>query len=722
MDDSNLKYLAELYGIEPCYSDPTGRVHQADSETLRRLLAAMGISARSWEECEERIFECLFRRASRGIPPTLTYFTDHECLAASMTIAAGDPWTRLEWEIVEEDGVTTHSGFFNRPHLPVQERFQIYQTFWERYELFFPVRLPLGYHTLRIAGWEGAPADGRISRIIIAPQHCYLDPSLDEGWRGWGIRTLLYSLRSKESWGIGDFGVLQMMIDAAAELGAGTLAIGALHALDPRDVRGQNPYFPTSRCAINPLFIDVTAVPEAEQSAEFAAFKATESFQRKRNALSDSDFIDYRSVLHMKLSALQLLFQNFRTLSGGDPRAQAFQTFIGSRPDIHSFAIFETLREYFEQLQVIGWGWRHWPEEYRSPESLAVRSFAEKHAERVQFHEYVQFVADQQLQAACERGGRAGLRLGLCADLAPNTRISSAESWSNQEVLAQGALLGRPPGTGNPDGLNLRLCCWIPEQLQLSFFAPFIQVVRQNMRFAGALRLGMLEQLKRQYWIPEGMRPSQGAFVRNPFRDMFAILALESHRNKCVVIGHDCDPQGMPPELVESGVLFQRVHLIDRRGVDFLQSWEYPRAAVAIASTHDSPTLTGFWTGADIAAKQDAGLTNPYESQEEYARRDQEREVLVESLQKEGVLPNRKKNLQARDVNLGVHRLLARSPALLHLVSLEDLIEQEAQAYIAGTFEERPNWCIRSTMLTEEISSAPLAKTIAAAVRNEGRR
>ncbi len=710
--DSNLRYLAELYSIEPDLECANSK-REVSKETVVSLLAAMGVQVRSWEECETRIRECLTKRARRGLSPTLTYHEGHQNLITDLTIPASDPWQRLDWEITEEGG-KKHAGVFNRQHLPLDHQFYIWEECWHRFKLFFPVRLPLGYHQLKITGWQQA-AEPRTSRIIVAPRACYLPKDLQEGWRHWGVRAQLYSLKSARNWGIGDFGDLEELQTISESLGASILCLGPLHALDPREVRGQNPYFPTSRSALNMLFVDIAAAGAGSEA--LAAFTARASFKRKIDSLRAASTTDYRSLLNLKIAALEALYEEFKGKKS--PEAERFEAFRKQRRDIFLFALFETLREYFEQLRVIGWGWRHWPKEYHSPDNPVVQAFAEKHHDRITFYQFVQWLAHEQLDRV-KRENRLGF--GLCFDIAAGARASSVESWANQNVLADKALLGIPPAPEIPEGRNTRLCCWNPHALQESFFEPLIQLLSASMAGAGAIRLDLRGLSSRVYWVPEGMTADKGAMIRYPLRDIQAVIALESHRNKCMIINASCteDPTG---EIDGQCILQEEVHLPRGREEELRQSWDYPIAAAVTASAYDSPPVRGFWQGADIAVKQELQLINQLEAEEEQSRRLRAKEALVRSLQKEGVIHLRKKNaVQAREVNLGIHRLLARSPALLHLAALEDMLEQEFQVFMPGSFEERLNWSLRLPVALEEIEGQASVRSIAAAIKAEGRR
>lgn len=729
--DHNFLYLAGLYGIETSYLDIWGNTHHADHYTIKSLLEAMDVKAGSWEECENSIREYQIKKVDRGIAPTLTYFEGLDHITALMAIPADDPWTQLSWQIVEETG-KKHSGVFNREHLPVIEHFSVWDSPWQRFELYFPVELPLGYHDLTIEGWDKAPPKGQKSKIIIVPRVCYLTEGLKSGERYWGINAQLYSLKSTYSWGIGDFSDLKKLVDVTDKLEGSIVGTNPLHALDPRDVKGESPYFPSSRAALNSLNIDVGSIEEFSTSKEAEQLVKSESFQKKLKSLQKSDLIDYHGVLELKYSVLELLYKEFceKHLNTPTERGRSYLQFVEERDDIRTFAVFEALHEHFEKQGLInGWGWRHWPDEYQCPSSAAVAEFAEKNADRIGFYQYLQWIADEQLKEVSEHADKLDLSIGLYMDLALNSRLGSAESWANQDVLAHDTTIGAPPDFYNPNGQKWNICAWNPHRLQETHFEGFIKVLREAMRYAGALRIDHVMSFMRLYWIPQESPPHQGAYVRYPLHDMVGIVALESQRNKCVIIGED---MGTVPKLItemmdERVLLSYKAHLFckAKKRPGYMHSSEFPRNALVVATVHDSPTLKGFWHAKDVHTKRAVGMINHEAAEAEFSTRAKEREEMVHGLWREGIHcpPEHIHGEFSYEINMGVHRLLARTPCMFQLVQLEDLLEQEEQVNLPGTYEECPNWRRKMEVrVEEELADRPVVKYIASAIREEGRK
>jgi (1->4)-alpha-D-glucan 1-alpha-D-glucosylmutase len=307
-------------------------------------------------------------------------------------------------------------------------------------------------------------------KVELEGGRCY-QPEILETRRLWGFMTQLYGLRSERNWGIGDFTDLRNLIEISASLGAAVVGVSPLHATQG------SPYSPSSRHALNVLYIDVEAVPGFE--------KAPKGVKQLR----DAELVDYEGVRRVKLAALEKLFP-------GKAAGQATD-----------FAVFEALREEY------GGGWQSWPEKFQSPQSREVRAFAKKKARRVAFHAWLQHIARQQLDAAQRRAHELGMPIGLYVDLALGADRGGAEVWSDQDAYAVGASCGAPPDEFNPLGQDWGLPPYSPRALRAKGYRPFIELLRANMPVGGALRMDHVMALSRLWWIPQGAKPERGGYV-----------------------------------------------------------------------------------------------------------------------------------------------------------------------------------------------------------------
>jgi 4-alpha-glucanotransferase len=539
---------------------------------------------------------------------------------------------------------------------------------------------------------------------------------LQPGARSWGLTVQLYGLRSARDWGIGDFTDLGRLAGEAGWLGAATVGINPLHALFAAEPRHFSPYSPSSRGWLDFLYIDVTAVPGFAEDGAAQALAPAAAVATARAA----DLVDYAAVAALKRPLLEALFRHFRTReaqSALDPEFREFRRAGGEA--LTSFAVFEALHEHFTG-QGMPFSWRDWPAAMRDPHSAEVGEFAAAHAERVEFFQYLQWQADRQLGAAAAAGRRAGLALGLYRDLAVGVEPQGADAWTDQQLVAPGAAIGAPPDPLSRGGQNWGLAPFSPLVLRRQGFAPLIAALRANMRHAGILRIDHVMGLQRLYWIPDGSPATDGAYVNYPFHDLLRLVALESRRQDCAVVGEDLGtvPEGFRETMRAANALSYRVLVFERGdGARFAPPRDYPPLAAASAATHDLATLKGFWLGRDITWRERLGIyPDQAAAATEAQERRRDRHLLLEALAAEGLLPSERfAEFLATDdtptytAELGeaIHIFLARSRARLMLVQLEDVTGEADQANLPGTIDGHPNWRRRLSVRLEDILAGP---------------
>ena len=480
----------------------------------------------------------------------------------------------------------------------------------------------------------------RPSKLEVEPGACY-QPDVLQQKRLWGFMVQLYGLRSERNWGIGDFTDLRNLADIAAELGAGVIGVNPLHATQG------SPYSPSSRHALNVLYIDVEALP---------GFESSDKLRKRLRALRESELVDYEGVRQAKLEALEAIFKKTK------PKVQV----TGSYP------VFEALREKF------GGGWQSWPKQYQNPGSPAVKAFAKKNASRVAFHAWLQQLARGQLEAVQRHTQELGMPLGLYVDLALGADRGGAEVWADQDAFAVDASCGAPPDEFNPRGQDWGLPPYSPRALRAKAYRPFIDLLRANMPVGGALRMDHVMALSRLWWIPQGAKPERGGYVNYPFRELLAVLAAESRRARCLVVGEDLGtvPAELRSALNEAGVLSYRPLLFEKNAQgEFCAPEAYPREALVCVSTHDLPTWRGYWDATDLKLRQELGLTVDF--QKEMESREGEKKKLEKIVDRSAQ---------------SAHAFIARTPAKLAMLQPEDVFELLEQANLPGTVDQHPNW------------------------------
>ena len=556
------------------------------------------------------------------------------------------------------------------------------------------------------------------------------EPTIEQAWRPsslqdddrrWGISVQLYGLRSARQWGIGDFGDLRALVRAAAPLGAAAIGINPLHALFPARPEHASPYSPSSRRFINPLYLDVDAVEDFRHCSAAQEQVASADFQAKLSAARESQWVDYKTVSALKWPVLITSYRRFREqcLAKADDRGEAFREFQRQQGTaLRRFAIFHALAETQVESD-----WRRWPRPLTAPDSAAVGEFAATHLEAVEFHEYLQWQAALQLEDVNAAARECGMSIGLYADLAVGADGAGAEVWSAQRAFVQGATIGAPPDALNLSGQDWGLPPLDPIALSATGCAPYAELLRANMQRVGALRIDHILGLMRFYWIPHGAQPDEGAYVRYPWTELFNVLAQESRRNDCLVIGEDLGtvPDGLREAMHRRGMLSYRLLYFEERDGAFPPAEDYPADALLAASTHDLPSLPMWWAGEDIELRERLGLWPDAQSREkEIEHREQARRALVEALRAQNL---RVETDVPNDVPVeAVYTYLARTPCKLLMVQFEDVLDQSVQVNVPGTTDQYPNWRARMPCSVDETIADARMRRIAERLNASGRR
>ncbi|HEY9381646.1 MAG TPA: 4-alpha-glucanotransferase, partial [Burkholderiales bacterium] len=530
--------LAVLHGIAPDYYDIWGKRHHVGDEALVALLAAIGITADSHEAIDAALAGAMHERWDAPLPPVQVVRVSQRPWRIRINALDALHDAPLRWALIEENG-RAHGGEFTPSQLPELERADTPNGTCSARELTLDVDTPLGYHHLRISRANDVIGE---MMLIVGPVACYMPEALRDNGRVWGGALQLYGVRSERNWGIGDFGDLLALIEEWGQRGAGIIGLNPLHALFPHNPWHNSPYSPSSRLFKNVLYLDVEAVEDFRECEAAVAFVRGAEFQARLSALRDTEEVDYPGVAAAKFKVLEQLYGNFRErhLRRDTQRAAAFREFQrAGGEDLRRHTLFEALQEHFHRQDASVWGWPVWPAPYRDPAAAVVAQFERTFIERVEFYAYLQWQADVQLAAAGKRARDLHLGVGVYEDLAVSIDRGGADAWAWPHLYAMGASVGAPPDLFNARGQDWGLPPLIPQRLRDAGYAPFIAVLRANMRDAGALRIDHVMGLLRLYWVPAGATPARGAYVRYPFEDLLGILALESERHRCLIVGED---------------------------------------------------------------------------------------------------------------------------------------------------------------------------------------
>ncbi len=539
--------------------------------------------------------------------------------------------------------------------------------------------------------------------------------------RLFGLSVQLYGLRSRRNWGIGDFTDLATLAAIMADQGAAAIGVNPLHALFPAEPGHCSPYSPSSRQFLNPLYIDPEAAPGWEAVRSEVMGRGKGAFAGDLERARAAELIDYPLVASLKRQALLATFGAFE--KSDHPEHATFDAFVErGGENLEHFAIFEALHEH-ALAGGLGWSWRDWSEGLGDPSSEAVLRFADQHTERIRFSQYLQWLADRQLALAQERALAAGMPIGIYRDLAVAVDPSGAAAWSHQGAVVSGVTVGAPPDQFNPLGQNWGLAPFSPAGLHADANNPLRADIEANMRHAGALRIDHVMGLMRLFWIPEGAPPEAGAYMRYPLDRLLAMIGAASRERRCLMIGEDLGTvaPGFRRRMSAVGLMSYRLLYFERQASGALTPpSRYPRNALVSVSTHDLPTLQGFWQARDLDWRDRLGL-HPSEAARDAARLDRERdkEVLRRAFDKAGMALGSAP--EPDDLTLAAHRYLAATPSRLMMVQIEDVLGEVEQANLPGTIDEHPNWRRRLPVMIEDFSRQPMLRRVAEIMKASGR-
>ena len=684
--------LAKAFDVATDYWDWQGEHVVVPAATIRAVLGALGVDASSEEAAQRALDEVAVKPWRRLLPPVVVVREGE----ADRTVAVHVPHGQdVALRVALEEGGSRDLEQVERWVEPRWvEGVQVGEA-----SFALPTDLPLGWHALEVS--SGATTGS--APLVVTPDRLSLPASLGESGQRWGFMAQLYSVRSRASWGLGDLGDLEELLDwSGRDLGADFLLVNPLLAAEPVGRMSPSPYLPTTRRFVNPVYLRV------EDVREYAYLPATDrsvvdwQAEALRATNTDAGSIDRDAVWAAKRAALEMVFAAGRSPS----REAAFADFRAREGQgLADFALWCALSEHYG----VGTPWPDAVQDITSPEVAALR---EQLAPRIRFHEWLQWLCDEQLARAQAAGVRAGMALGVMHDLAVGVHPQGADSWTLQGVLARGVSVGAPPDAFNQQGQDWSQPPWRPDALADAAYAPFRDVVRTILRHAGGLRIDHVLGLFRLWWVPQGLGPAQGTYVRYDHEALVGILALEAHRAGAVVVGEDLG-------VVEPWV---RVYLRDRGilGTSVLW-WErddqgrplppeaWRELCLATVTTHDLPPTAGYLAGEHVDLRDRLGLlTRPVED-ERYADEADQRTVLLQ-LRDLGLLGM---DPTEREVVEALHAFLLRTPSRLLGVALTDAVGERRTQNQPGTSDEYPNWRVPladgagEVVLVEDLRTRP---------------
>lgn len=565
-------------------------------------------------------------------------------------------------------------------------------------------QLACGYYTL------SAETGGKscFVRLIVAPESVYQPKLLANGGRMNGLTMHLYSLRSERNWGIGDFTDLLNLMKYAAEKKLDFVGINPLHALFTSKPAFASPYSPSSREWLNPIYLDVEKVGAFTYNEQLKNWLAQPKIRQRIAALRITETVTYTAVWACKRDALHMAFNAFEqdTCEAAENERAAFEAFVLEKGKaLQGFGLFEALDQYYSRPGQVGW--QSWPSEFHQPDGEAVEKFARSHEREIRFYMWLQWLCAEQLREVNQAAAEYGVKLGIYGDLAVGVARGSADTWLNRQDYCMDLSVGAPPDPLGPTGQNWDLPPLNPLMLKHTGYEKFAHLLRENMRLYGVLRIDHVMALCRLWWVLNGKTADFGAYVHYDAEVMFAILALESRRNRCVIIGEDL---GTVPD--EARHLLNRYQVFSYKVMYFSKGWngfqlpeEYPEQAITVISTHDVAPLAGYWTGKDLDTMFKLGtLPDAAAFQTALDEREHDKADLLDKLKETGCLGADVQMPAKADETLlaALHKYGALSRSKLYAVQLENLLGVIDNLNVPGVTEGYPNWAQKMPVSLED--------------------
>lgn len=708
-----LDELSNRLGIWHSYWE-NGQEYIASDSVKKALCRSLGYPADTYDMARKSLVKWRNEQFSDFVPSVIVA---REWETTSLAIEIAIPQTSeseiLSWFLTREDQ-TTDSGIQNLFDLPVLDSCDIKDKTYVKKKIFLSLSLPLGYHTLTFLLNGQKPSSNTTTKLIITPDSCYMPPGIQSGYRVWGLPVQLYAVSSQHNWGMGDMTDLRYLADVAEKLKASFIGINPLNALFPDSPQDASPYFAAARTFLNPLYIDTDVIPEAAFCLAYSDYQKSPRFIELLTASKQSSIVEYEYVAEMKYTALGILYDAFKKLhltpdfQAITPRGQAFLDFCQRQDnDLTLFATHQVLRSYFASCGKSCY-WRDWPKNYQIPTSPTILKFQEKYADSIWFVKYQQFIAAEQFESVRIAYDRPTLPVGLYTDLPVGVGLGSAEVWMHQDIFIPNVSVGAPPDFMNKKGQDWSLAAFNPIRLKQTGYAFFIRLLQRIMRPSGALRIDHVFSLMRLFLRVKG----SGAYLSYPFRDLLGIIALESVRNRTIIVGEDLGtvPPGFMEEMARAGTLSFRLMQYQKRNGNLIPPYEYEHRCFITPGTHDMPTYPAFWQGIDLELKKQLKTMSPDQYEMEQNARPNDRRQFVDAFIAEGLLAEHEKTTQiSSDIPdwfvPNVYTFLARTPSLILGVRLEDVVGQIEQVNVPGTYLNYPNWRYKLPVLLENITS-----------------
>lgn len=713
----DLQLLADQKGIAREYIDASNHLIKLSDQSRINLLEILGYPIDNEKSLQKILDNELITEFKNVLDPVcILNDDDYKQIYIRVPESFGeDEESTLTVEIALEDG-----RIIQRTIPLEQAEIADYKTVAgvvydiRRYKIF--TDLPYGYHQCKcqIKSKDKTLKSSQLS-LIRTPTKMYTPKEIVNGKKVWGVSSQLYSVRSKNNWGIGDFSDLKQLLLGVHKCGGQFVGLNPMHAGYPAnpDEASVSPYSPSSRNWVNIIYICVNDVPELLECKEALDLINSKEFAQKLQALRDRDYVDYRGVIELKLKALRTIFDHVKVDDKRTARGIKFNEFLEQGGiNLLNFATYDALQQSLYNQGIDAYSWEKFPKEYQDVNSKFVEQWRNEHYQDVLFYCYLQFLASEQLANAYKSAKDAGMLIGTYRDLAVGVAKQSCDVWADVDnVFRPLGSIGAPPDPLGPLGQSWGLAPMAPDALKACAYRPMIAMYQSNMKSCGAIRIDHAAGLYRLWYTKIGEPAALGDYIQYDMHDLLGIIALESVRNKCLVITEDLGtiPVQLTKALRKVGAFSYKI-FFDEKAKDggYIAPKDYISQAMSALTTHDMPTLVGWWHYYDLQLGLKLGIYTQEEADALQAQRAQSKQRILDSLHGLGsIAPTYTRNAEESVMNqelasaLQVH--MCTGSCSLFSSQVEDWIGVDKPVNIPGTNTEYPNWRRKLTKDLEDI-------------------
>lgn len=701
---SNLiRQLSQLLNISDSYTDKMGKIHYTKDSLRKTFLTSMGYDVSSNEKVKQILNNEKKKIIKNGLDYVYSFF-DNEKLEFDLYIPKSKVKSTATFIFYNDNKEVLKTTYKILTSNIIEEVKNENKTY-VKIKIKLKEKLSPNYYTLKIEelGFE--------SFIIIAPRFAYLPPSIEKGEKLLGLGLQLYSLKSKTSMGIGDFSNLKEILKLSHKYGCDSVGINPLGAMYFKSKKDVSPYRTLSREYFNYIYLDLTVVEDFKKSLKIQKIIKTKKYQMELSSLNTSKYINYEKVFKFKLSLLYDMYKYFKGehIKNNTTRAKSFFKFKEQEGiSLENLCTFETILENEVPY------WKNWKNNLNNINSKELKKYKLKNKDKINFYAYTHWLCHLQLLDIKKLSQKLKMKVGLYLDIPVGAASNGAEVWQSPISFANDIDIGTPPDSIRPKGQTWGLIPPNPIKLKQTHYATFINLIKNNMRYANAIRLDHSFSLMRLFWVDKNKK---GAYVNYNLKDMTAILCLESHKNKSLVIGEDLGniPNGFSEFMASHKILSNKIlfRQKDKKG-KFIQVDKYPYLSLCQVSTHDQATSYGFWLNEDININNKCNLF-PKQSQYQnnLSERNKERKDIVRILKKTSSFYNNeisfKRCLDGKNAPLNLEYSFniygAKTQSAIFQVKMADIYQQIEMENVPSTVDEYPNWRIKYPIYTENITN-----------------